>query len=221
MRVTVFGIGYVGLVQAAVLAEVGHDVLCIDVDQKKVNDLKEGIIPIFEPGLTPLVTSNYQSGRLKFSTDANAGIEHGDLLFIAVGTPPDEDGSADLKYVLAVAETIATHMQTHKYVVNKSTVPVGTADKVSTKITETPVLDPNVTFSFEGTQYTRFTTELSINSVDTTRSDYPVDSMGYPKAMVPTEDVLRLHRSIYRMFLKHALCFISYLWRTLELNLLV
>lgn len=137
MRVTVFGIGYVGLVQAAVLAEVGHDVLCIDVDQQKVNDLEQGLIPIHEPGLTPLVISNYESSRLKFTTDAKAGIEHGDLIFIAVGTPPDEDGSADLKYVLAVAETIATYMQEHKFVINKSTVPVGTADKVSAKITET------------------------------------------------------------------------------------
>ena len=104
MKVTVFGIGYVGLVQAAVLAEVGHDVVCIDVDQAKVDNLKQGKIPIYEPGLTPLVTSNFESGRLVFSTDAAQGVKHGELIFIAVGTPPDEDGSADLKYVLAVAE---------------------------------------------------------------------------------------------------------------------
>ncbi|MFC3093094.1 UDP-glucose/GDP-mannose dehydrogenase family protein [Alteromonas sediminis] len=137
MRVTVFGIGYVGLVQAAVMAEVGHDVVCIDVDQNKVDKLKEGIIPIYEPGLTPLVKSNFEAGRLQFTTDAKKGIEHGNLIFIAVGTPPDEDGSADLKYVLAVAETIATHMQGHKVVINKSTVPVGTADKVRNKISDT------------------------------------------------------------------------------------
>ncbi|MEP2651605.1 MAG: UDP-glucose/GDP-mannose dehydrogenase family protein [Paraglaciecola sp.] len=137
MKVTVFGIGYVGLVQAAVMAEVGHDVICIDVDQKKVDRLKEGHIPIYEPGLTPLVKSNYEAGRVDFTTDAAKGIEHGDVIFIAVGTPPDEDGSADLKYVLAVAETIASHMESHKIVINKSTVPVGTADKVSAKITET------------------------------------------------------------------------------------
>ncbi|MDU7868130.1 MAG: 3-hydroxyacyl-CoA dehydrogenase NAD-binding domain-containing protein, partial [Pantoea sp.] len=89
MKVTVFGIGYVGLVQAAVLAEVGHDVLCIDVDEKKVENLKKGIIPIFEPGLTPLVMSNYEAGRLKFSTDAELGVNHGVMQFIAVGTPPD------------------------------------------------------------------------------------------------------------------------------------
>ena len=137
MKVTVFGIGYVGLVQAAVMAEVGHDVLCIDVDQNKVDRLKEGHIPIFEPGLTPLVMSNYEAGRVDFSTDAALGVKHGEVIFIAVGTPPDEDGSADLKYVLAVATTIATHMQSHKIVINKSTVPVGTADKVKAKIDST------------------------------------------------------------------------------------
>jgi UDPglucose 6-dehydrogenase len=137
MKVTVFGIGYVGLVQAAVMAEVGHDVLCIDVDQNKVDRLKEGNIPIFEPGLTPLVISNYEAGRVDFSTDAALGVEHGDVIFIAVGTPPDEDGSADLKYVLSVATTIAENMQSHKIIINKSTVPVGTADKVKAKIDST------------------------------------------------------------------------------------
>ena len=137
MKVTVFGIGYVGLVQAAVMAEVGHDVLCIDVDKNKVDRLKEGHIPIFEPGLTPLVKSNYEAGRVDFTTDAARGVAHGEVIFIAVGTPPDEDGSADLKYVLAVAETVATHMESHKIVINKSTVPVGTADKVKTKINNT------------------------------------------------------------------------------------
>jgi UDPglucose 6-dehydrogenase len=137
MKVTVFGIGYVGLVQAAVLAEVGHDVLCIDVDASKVENLKKGIIPIFEPGLTPLVMQNYESGRLKFSTNAEEGVNHGTMQFIAVGTPPDEDGSADLKYVTAVARTIAEHMQDHKVVIDKSTVPVGTADRVRAVMEET------------------------------------------------------------------------------------
>lgn len=136
MKVTVFGIGYVGLVQAAVLAEVGHDVMCVDVDARKVENLKNGIIPIYEPGLTPLVKSNYAAGRLTFTTDAKSGVDHGEIQFIAVGTPPDEDGSADLQYVLAVAKTIATHMQSHKIVVDKSTVPVGTADKVRAAITD-------------------------------------------------------------------------------------
>lgn len=131
MKVTVFGIGYVGLVQAAVLAEVGHDVVCVDVNAERVENLKKGIIPIYEPGLTPLVQRNYDAGRLQFTTDAAFGVKHGRIQFIAVGTPPDEDGSADLQYVLAVAKTVATYMETPKIIVDKSTVPVGTADKVS------------------------------------------------------------------------------------------
>lgn len=134
MKVTVFGIGYVGLVQAAVLASVGHSVICVDVDQSKVDSLKKGLIPIYEPGLKAIVEDTYESGQLNFTTDAKIGIDHGELQFIAVGTPPDEDGSADLKYVLAVAETIATHMNDSKVVINKSTVPVGTGDKVNEKI---------------------------------------------------------------------------------------
>lgn len=136
MKVTVFGIGYVGLVQGAVLAEVGHDVVCIDIDADKVERLKQGHIPIYEPGLEALVKENYSAGRLNFTTDAAAGVKHGEVQFIAVGTPPDEDGSADLKYVLVVAETIAQHMEKHQIVIDKSTVPVGTADKVSARIAQ-------------------------------------------------------------------------------------
>lgn len=136
MKVTVFGIGYVGLVQGAVLAEVGHDVVCIDIDANKVERLKQGHIPIYEPGLEALVKDNHAAGRLNFTTDAAAGVKHGEVQFIAVGTPPDEDGSADLKYVLAVAETIAQHMEGHQIIIDKSTVPVGTADKVSAKIAQ-------------------------------------------------------------------------------------
>ena len=136
MKVTVFGIGYVGLVQAAILASVGHDVMCVDIDEQKIENLKKGIIPIYEPGLTPLVEETYQNGLLNFTTDAEKGVSHGSIQFIAVGTPPDEDGSADLKYVLAVAETIATFMNDEKIVIDKSTVPVGTADKVSARIAE-------------------------------------------------------------------------------------
>ena len=136
MKVTVFGIGYVGLVQGAVLAEVGHDVVCIDIDADKVERLKQGHIPIYEPGLEALVKENYSAGRLNFTTDAAAGVKHGEVQFIAVGTPPDEDGSADLKYVLAVAETIAQHMEKHQIVIDKSTVPVGSADKVSARIAQ-------------------------------------------------------------------------------------
>jgi UDPglucose 6-dehydrogenase len=147
MKVTVFGIGYVGLVQAAVLAEVGHDVVCVDVDQNKVDNLEKGIIPIYEPGLSHLVTSNFEQGRVKFTTDAERGVSHGEVIFIAVGTPPDEDGSADLKYVQTVAKTIATYMQNHKIIVNKSTVPVGTADKVIATASDTlKSLNKKITF---------------------------------------------------------------------------
>ncbi len=130
MRVCIFGTGYVGLVTGTCLAEVGHDVVCIDVDAAKVEGLNNGVVPIFEPGLAPMVKANHSAGRLRFTTDAAAGIAHGEILFIAVGTPPDEDGSADLTYVLAVARTIGQHLQRSAVIVNKSTVPVGTADKV-------------------------------------------------------------------------------------------
>jgi len=136
MKVTVFGTGYVGLVTGACLAEVGHKVMCLDVDAAKIEGLKNGVLPIYEPGLEPIVKENYAEGRLLFSTDAKAGVEFGQVIFIAVGTPPDEDGSADLQYVLAVAGTIAEHMNGPKVVLDKSTVPVGTADKVKDRIAE-------------------------------------------------------------------------------------
>lgn len=137
MKIGIFGTGYVGLVQAAVLAETGYDVICVDVDAEKVARLERGEIPIYEPGLENLVKNNHAEGRLRFTTDAKAAIAFADIQFIAVGTPPDEDGSADLKYVLTVAETIAMHMEKHQIVINKSTVPVGTGDKVRARIRQT------------------------------------------------------------------------------------
>ena len=136
MNVTFYGIGYVGLVQAAVLADSGHDVVCVDIDEGKIENLKKGIIPIYEPGLTPLVVQNYKEGRLHFTTSAEEGVKHGEFQFIAVGTPPDEDGSADLQYVLKVAETIAKLMEDPKIIIDKSTVPVGTAEKVNEHVTK-------------------------------------------------------------------------------------
>ncbi|MGM0569626.1 UDP-glucose dehydrogenase family protein [Marinobacter sp.] len=130
MKITIFGTGYVGLVTGACLADSGHDVLCMDVDQGKIERLKSGQIPIYEPGLEPIVRHNTDAGRLRFTTDTAEAVAHGLLQFIAVGTPPDEDGSADLQYVLAVARSIGEHMDDYKVVVDKSTVPVGTADKV-------------------------------------------------------------------------------------------
>ncbi|GFE82034.1 UDP-glucose 6-dehydrogenase [Steroidobacter agaridevorans] len=134
MRLTIFGSGYVGLVTGACLAEVGNNVLCVDVDERKVEMLKRGESPIYEPGLDELLRKNLAAGRLSFTTDAVEGVKHGLFQFIAVGTPPDEDGSADLKYVLAVAETIGKNINEYRVVVTKSTVPVGTADKVKAKI---------------------------------------------------------------------------------------
>jgi UDPglucose 6-dehydrogenase len=134
MKVTVFGSGYVGLVTGACLAEVGNDVICMDVDEGKIAMLRQGEIPIYEPGLDAMVERNAKAGRLLFTTDAAEAVAHGLFQFIAVGTPPDEDGSADLQYVLAVAESIAEHMDDYRVIVDKSTVPVGTADKVRARV---------------------------------------------------------------------------------------
>jgi len=130
MKITVIGTGYVGLVSGTCLAEVGNDVLCLDVDADKIHMLENGGIPIYEPGLEAMVAKNRAAGRLSFTTDVAAAVAHGSILFIAVGTPPDEDGSADMQYVLAAARSIGRHMDGFKVVVDKSTVPVGTADRV-------------------------------------------------------------------------------------------
>jgi UDPglucose 6-dehydrogenase len=137
MKITIFGTGYVGLVTGTCLAEVGNDVVCMDIDQKKIDNLNQGVIPIYEPGLEEMVKDNYESGRLRFTTDPKLAVQHGLFQFIAVGTPPDEDGSADLQYVLAVAKTIGEHMTEYRVIVDKSTVPVGTADKVKRLVQET------------------------------------------------------------------------------------
>lgn len=136
MKVTIYGSGYVGLVTGACLAQVGNDVLCVDVDERKINMLLNGEIPIHEPGLDKMVQANIAAGRLKFTLSAAEGVAHGLFQFIAVGTPPDEDGSADLRYVLTVARSIAQHMDGYRIVVDKSTVPVGTADRVRAAMLE-------------------------------------------------------------------------------------
>ncbi len=136
MKITVFGSGYVGLVTGACLADVGNQVLCMDVDPRKIEQLQQGIIPIYEPGLEEMVKDNQAAGRLQFTTDVKQAVDFGLFQFVAVGTPPDEDGSADLKYVLAVAKSIAEHMSDYKVVIDKSTVPVGTADKVKNVINQ-------------------------------------------------------------------------------------
>ena len=136
MRVTVIGTGYVGLVAGACFAETGVDVTCADVDDRKIDGLKRNVLPIYEPGLDALVERNQSQGRLRFTTDVAASVQAADVVFIAVGTPPDEDGSADLSHVLGVAETIGRHMSREMVVVTKSTVPVGTADKVRAAVAQ-------------------------------------------------------------------------------------
>ncbi|EGD03992.1 UDP-glucose 6-dehydrogenase, partial [Burkholderia sp. TJI49] len=138
MKITIIGTGYVGLVTGACLAEIGNDVFCVDVDQRKIDILNGGGVPIHEPGLKELIDRNRASRRLQFSTDIEASVAHGEIQFIAVGTPPDEDGSADLQYVLAAARNIGRYMDGPKVIVDKSTVPVGTAlhvhDAIATEV---------------------------------------------------------------------------------------
>ena len=136
LKITMIGTGYVGLVTGTCLAEVGNDVLCLDVDARKIDILNEGGVPIHEPGLAAMIARNVAAGRLRFTTDIDAAVAHGALQFIAVGTPPDEDGSADMQYVLAAARNIGRRMTEFKIVVDKSTVPVGTADRVRAAIAE-------------------------------------------------------------------------------------
>lgn len=148
MNITVVGTGYVGLVSGACLAEMGNHVVCVDTDETKISRLKKGVIPIYEYGLERMVKENAAHDRLEFTTDIQKGVAHGEIIFIAVGTPPDEDGSADLQYVLKVAESIGQHMDEYRVVVTKSTVPVGTAEKVRNEInTVLDARNKNIHFS--------------------------------------------------------------------------
>jgi UDPglucose 6-dehydrogenase len=137
MKLTIIGTGYVGLVTGACLARVGNHVMCVDIDKSKIDDLSNGIIPIYEPGLKEIVVDNLKSNRLRFGTDLKAGVEFGDLLFIAVGTPESNDGSANLSYVLDVAKQIGTYLEDYKVIVNKSTAPIGSISKIRETIAET------------------------------------------------------------------------------------
>ncbi len=137
MNIAVIGTGYVGLVTGTCFAEMGNTVICVDIDEKKVEQLKKGIIPIYEPGLEKMVLKNHKIGTLKFTTDIKKALDKSDICFIAVGTPMGEDGSADLQYVLAVAKAIGENMSHHMYIIDKSTVPVGTADKVKKMVQDT------------------------------------------------------------------------------------
>ena len=135
-RIAVIGTGYVGLVSGALLSDFGHTVVCVDIDERKIASLQKGVIPIFEPGLEQIVTKNTGQGRLSFTTNVESAVAHNDVVFIAVGTPPADDGSADLQYVLAAARSIAQHMERYTVIVDKSTVPIGTGQKVKTAVRE-------------------------------------------------------------------------------------
>ena len=194
MKVTVFGSGYVGLVTGACFADVGNQVLCVDIDAAKVARLQKGEVPIHEPGLEQLVRRSLDKGRLKFTTDAVAGVRHGLFQFIAVGTPPEEDGSADLSHVLAVAETIGRHMTEFRIIVDKSTVPVGTADEVRERIERT-LGERGVNLEFDVVSNPEFLKEGAAVS----------DFMKPDRIVVGTDDprTAELLRSLYEPFTRN------------------
>ncbi len=194
MKVTIFGSGYVGLVTGACLAEAGNHVVCVDVDAGKIERLRRGEVPIHEPGLDALLERNSEAGRIEFTTDAARGVEHGLFQFIAVGTPPDEDGSADLRHVLTAARTIATHMSRHTIVVTKSTVPVGTADKVRRQI-ETTLAERGATVKFNVVSNPEFLKEGAAIA----------DFMKPDRVVVGTDDpdTAELMRELYEPFTRN------------------
>ena len=194
MKVTVFGSGYVGLVTGACFADAGNQVLCVDIDAAKVARLQKGEVPIHEPGLEQLVRRSLDKGRLKFTTDAVAGVRHGLFQFIAVGTPPEEDGSADLSHVLAVAETIGRHMTEFRIIVDKSTVPVGTADEVRERIERT-LGERGVNLEFDVVSNPEFLKEGAAVS----------DFMKPDRIVVGTDDprTAELLRSLYEPFTRN------------------
>jgi UDPglucose 6-dehydrogenase len=186
VRITIFGSGYVGLVTGACFAEAGNHVLCVDVNEQKIEMLKRGEPPIYEPGLEELLKKGIASGRLTFTTSAEEGVKHGLFQFIAVGTPADEDGSADLKYVLAVAESIGKYADEYRIVVNKSTVPVGTADKVKAKVRET-LMARGLSLEFDVVSNPEFLKEGAA-LIDFTRPDRVVVGTDNPR----TAELLKL-----------------------------
>jgi UDPglucose 6-dehydrogenase len=194
LKVTVFGSGYVGLVTGACFADAGNQVLCVDIDAAKVARLQRGEIPIHEPGLEQLVRRSLDKGRLRFTTDAVAGVRHGLFQFIAVGTPPEEDGSADLSHVLAVAETIGRHMTEFRIIVDKSTVPVGTADEVRERVERT-LGERGVNLEFDVVSNPEFLKEGAAVS----------DFMKPDRIVVGTDDprTAELLRSLYEPFTRN------------------
>ncbi len=191
MNLTVIGTGYVGLVTGTCFAEMGNNVICVDNDKRKIEMLLAGKIPIWEPGLEEMVQRNFEEKRLHFTLDIKQAVENSDVCFIAVGTPPDEDGSADLQYVLAVAKDIATHMNGHKIIVDKSTVPIGTADKVA-KTVQAILDERNVDYTFDVVSNPEFLKE----------GDAINDSMKPDRVVVGTdsEECAEVMRELYAPF---------------------
>ena len=191
MNLTIIGTGYVGLVSGTCFAEMGNNVICVDNDKRKIDMLLKGKIPIWEPGLEEMVQRNHKEGRLHFTTDIKQAVENSDICFIAVGTPPDEDGSADLKYVLAVAKDIATYMNGHKIIADKSTVPIGTADKVKETV-QTILNERKVDYTFDVVSNPEFLKE----------GDAINDSLKPDRIVVGTdnEDCAEIMRELYTPF---------------------
>jgi len=188
MKITVIGTGYVGLVTGTCLAETGNDVICIDIDQKKVEMMQEGIVPIYEPHLDVLFERNIKAGRLTFSTSLDKGLEFGDIIFLALPTPEDEDGSADLSYVLGVADEIGKKIKEYKVIVDKSTVPVGTAEKVYQTIAK------NATCEFD-----------VVSNPEFLREGYAVDDFLKPERIVvgsSSERAIKLMKKLYGPFMR-------------------
>jgi len=209
MRVTIFGSGYVGLVTGACFADAGNHVICVDVDEKKIQRLQNGEVPIHEPGLDVLIRRNAEAGRLEFTTDAAKGVEHGLFQIIAVGTPPDEDGSADLRYVLAVARTIGMHLNRYAVVITKSTVPVGTADKVKREV-EQALLERKVNVEFDVVSNPEFLKEGAAIQ-DFMKPDRVVVGTDNPRTM-------ELMRALYEPFMRNRERFIVMDVRSSELT---
>jgi UDPglucose 6-dehydrogenase len=189
-KIAVVGTGYVGLVSGAILSDFGHEVTCVDIDENKIENLKKGIIPIYEPGLETIVQRNFYYKRLNFTTDIKEAVENNDVIFIAVGTPPTDDGSADLQYVLTVANSIATYMNGYKVIVNKSTVPVGTGQKVKSMIQAT-LEERGVEFPFDVVSNPEFLREGSAVQ-DFTHPDRVVIGAESKKALEIMKDVYRV-----------------------------
>jgi UDPglucose 6-dehydrogenase len=187
MKLAIFGSGYVGLVTGACLADVGHEILCVDLDQDKIDGLKNGVIPIYEPRLEHKIKENYAEGRIDFTTDTKAAIEYADVIFIAVGTPPDEDGSADLSAVRSVARTVGQSMTVPKLVVTKSTVPVGSADIVRTEI-QNALIDRGETIEFYVASNPEFLKEGAAIA-DFEKPDRIVIGVDHPRAQELLEEI--------------------------------